>query len=465
MKRLAFVLFIVLLPRIALAQSQQCELKDSRQLYSTGEGAIIYVGGPIFTCENGSRITADSAIIVQETGRAEFMGKVRFTDATRSLNAEFAQYLPRERRIMAQVNVLVTNLRDGSTLRANALDYYQPSPTYPDGRVDVHRGGRPRGTLIRRRANSAAIDTTIIDADEMQLIGERIFRGRGQVQTRRGTMTSTSQFAEFDEQTNRMRLTGQAVVQSDTMKLRADSIEAVLIDGDEFKELHAHRNVMLESDEMNLNAPAVHINFAEGAVERMVAIGGTRAGADAPQARAVSPDFVLTADSIDAVSPKQKLQTVFAVGKAHGERIDTLAKNDLPQLIRNDWVRGDTIRAWFTERAPAPAAKPTSATIRPATPRAQTQRPAAGQRVAGDSTRVLERILATGSPASSTYRLREQSGDSVAVSVNYITAKMLDVTFKEGEVTKVEAQGDIRGLYLQPPPRAQASAPAPGRRQ
>src|SRR5688572_17344201 len=129
----------------------------------------------------------------------------------------------------------------------------------------------------------------------MQLIGERIFRGRGNVQTRRGTMTSTSQFAEFDEQTNRMRLTGQAVVQSDTLQLRADSIEAVLIDGDEFKELHAHRNVILESRSMNLNAPTVRIDFVDGGVERVVAIGGRRAAENAPQARAVSPDFVLTA--------------------------------------------------------------------------------------------------------------------------------------------------------------------------
>jgi hypothetical protein len=76
----------------------------------------------------------------------------------------------------------------------------------------------------------------------------------------------------------------------------------------------------------------------------------------------------------------------------------------------------------------------------------------------------LERILATGNPASSTYRLREQAGDTVEVSVNYITAKKLDVTFKGGEVSKVEAQGDIRGLYLQPAPRAQAAS-VPGRPQ
>jgi hypothetical protein len=167
-----------------------------------------------------------------------------------------------------------------------------------------------------------------------------------------------------------------------------------------------------------------------------VALGGGKLGNNLPQARAVSPDFVLTADSIDALSPKQKLERVFAVGRAHGQQwSDTIADGELPELIRHDWVRGDTIRAFFGDRR-SPAA-------------------------AADSARVLERVIATGNPASSTYRMREQVGNTVEISVNYITAKKLDVAFKEGEVDNVRAEGDIRGLYLQPPQRAQAN----GRRQ
>lgn len=433
------------------AQAQDCELVHSNTLNTVGGGAVTYFGGNVtFSCPNNVRINADSAIFVRETDRFDFMGNVRYTDVERLLTAQQVQYARSERKVMAQINVIVTNRKDGSTLRANALDYYQPSDVNPDGRVDVHPGGRPRGTLIRRRANSVAMDTTIIDADRMQLIGERIFRSWGNVQTRRGTMTSSSQYAEFDEETSRMRLTGQAVVQSDTFRLRADSIEAVLVDGDEFKELHAHRNVIVESEEVDLNAPAVHLTFTDGNVERLIAVGGAKSAENAPQARAVSPDFVLTADSIDALSPRQKLETVIAIGKALGERIDTAANRDLPALIRHDWVRGDTIRAWFTDRdsaaaAPAPGARPRQA-------------------VASDSTRVLERILANGNPASSTYRMREEKGDTVEISVNYITAKKLDVSFKQGAVAKVEAEGDIRGLYLQPVQRAQAAS-APGRRQ
>jgi hypothetical protein len=376
------------------------------------------------------------------------MGNVRFNDAERTLTAQQAQYLPRERKVMAQVNVVIANRKDGSRLTATSLDYYQPSALYPEGRIDVHTG-RPRGTIIRRRANQPAPDTTVIDADRMQIIGENVFRGWGNVQTRRGQLTSSSQYAEFDEQANRMRLTGQAVVQSDTFKLRADSIDAVVVNGDEFRELHAHRQVILESEGVDLTAPIVRLYFTNGEVEKLIALGGARTGPNAPQARAVSPDFVLVADSIDALSPQQKLERVFAVGSARGERFaDTAVDRTLPELIRNDWVQGDTVRAYFAERKPAAPAE---------------RRPPAAA-AASDSTRVLERITALGTPASSTYRLREQVGDSVEISVNYLTAKKLDVTFQDGAVQRVSAEGEIRGLYLQPPSRAQATT-GPGREQ
>ncbi|HEY0672848.1 MAG TPA: hypothetical protein VGD27_11300 [Longimicrobiales bacterium] len=452
LKQVSLAALLLFAPASVQAQGQSCDLAGSRQLYSVGEGAVMYVGGPVFTCDSGSRITADSAIYLRETGRVDFIRNVRFADADRTLTAQNAQYLPRERRVMAQVDVVLTNNRDGSTLRGTALDYYQASPTYPDGRIDVHTG-RPRATLIRRRAQTAAIDTTIVDSDRMQIIGERLFRGWGNVQTRRGDMRSTSQFAEFDEANNRMRLTGQASVQSDTFRLRADSIEAVLINGDEFRELHAFRQVVLESEGVDLTAPVLHLAFTNGEVERLVALGGERSQAGAPQARAVSPDFVLVADSIDALSPKQKLERVFAVGGARGERWgDTLTDRSLPELIRNDWVQGDTIRAYFTQK------RDTTRRVAAPAPRPGQQRGAVRTAATSDSTRVLERIVALGSPASSTYRLREQAGDSVEISVNYLTAKMLDVTFKDGAVHKVMAEGEIRGLYLQPPSRAQAAA-------
>ena len=412
------------------SQAQECDLVQSRLVNSLGGGDVTFFSGPVtFACPNNVRISADSAVFLKQTDRFDFIGNVRYSDSDRTLRAQNVQYARAQKLIMAQIDVLLTNREDGSTLRGLSMNYYQPGSQYPNGRIDVMTG-RPRATMYRKHATGGAVDTTVIDADRMQIEGEELFRGFGNVNTRRGKLTSTSQFAEFDEANNRMRLTGEAAVQSDTFRLKADTIDALMVEGDEFRELDARHNVQLDSEDVDLTAPALRITFVDGEVERLIARGGQRVRENAPQARAVSPDFTLVADSIDALSPKQKLEQVYAVGRAHGQRSADSADAALPELIRTDWVRGDTIRAYFTEGA--------------------------------DTARVLQRIVAAGVPASSTYRMREQVGDSVEISVNYITAKKLDVTFKEGSVDKVLAEGEIRGLYLQPPERA-ANASGNGR--
>lgn len=438
--RWLFAAALLLAPATASAQGgPSCDLGNSRQLNSIADGQIVYIGGPVFVCDNGTRITADSAIYMRAPGRIDFYGNVRFNEAERSLTSNYAQYVGAERRLMAQQEVLLTNKKDGSTLRALSLDYFQVSPTNPTARIDVH-SGRPRATLFRaNKEDPAAIDTTIIDADRMQIEGEEIFRGWGAVDVKRGKLTSKSAFAEFDQSGSYMKLYGMARVESDTFRLSADSIEAELVNGEEFRQVRARRDAKLASDDIDVDAPGLTISFAAGKVERLVAIGGARVGTGLPQAIAVSQDFTLTADSIDALSPGEKLERVVAVGTAFGERHADTTDVELPEIIRKDWVRGDTVTAYFGEgRDTTSVAASSPAPARPA---------------AADTARVLERIVAAGAPASSTYRLRETVNDTTQLSVNYITAKHLDVKLRNGDVEQVTAEGDIRGIYLQPPKR------------
>ena len=413
--------FLALVSPVAL-QAQggpTCDLGNSRQVYLAGGGAVMYLGGPVFNCNNGTTIHADSGVYVQSTGRVDFMGSVRFDEADRALTSQYAQYVGRERRLMAQGNVVLTDKRDGSVLRAPALDYFQKGGSNPEDRIEIY-SGRPHATLYRKRSNNAGvIDTTNVDADRMTILGQRAFRGFGNVQTVRGKLTTKSGYAEFDQDSNYMKLHDHALVQTDTFRLSADSIDADLVNGDEFKTLRARGDVKLDGDQVDVAAPRLRIEFVEGNVERTIAVGGARVAADMPQATATSQDFNLTADSIDALSPKQQLEKVIAVGGALGERAPDSLDAKLPALIAKDWVRGDTVQAFFGATEP-------------------------------DTARALQRLVAVGNPASSTYKLREKVNDSTQISVNYLTARHIDVAFKEGAVDQVRAQGDIRGLYLQP---------------
>lgn len=430
------ILFLLLVfASLAHAQQNNCELVDSRQLNSIGQGAVTYVGAPVVRCTNGTTITADSAIIVKATGRADFIGGVRFNEAERSLTSQYAQYISAERRLMAQQDVLLVDKTNGSTLRALSLDYLQKTPQR-EARVDVH-AGRPRATLLRRSTEPnapAPTDTTIVDADRMQILGENVFRGWGNVDVKRGKLKTNSAYAEFDQNGSYMKLFGMARVETDTMKLRADTIEADLVNRDEFKEIRARLNAQLEAEAGNIDAPRLRILFNQGDVERLVAVGGALAGRNAMQARSTSEDFTLVADSIDAKTPAQKIREVIAIGTARGERTPDSVDAKLPALIATDWVRGDTVQAFFTTDT-AKAANAAADTVR----------------------QVLERMVARGAPAASTYRMRETVNDTIQISVNYLTAKSIDVVFKKGEVERVKADGDIRGIYLQPPRRAEAA--------
>lgn len=414
----------------ASAQGQSCDLGRSRQLYIVAQGAVTYVGGPVFQCNNGTTITADSAVYVQSTGRVDFIRNVRFNEAKRSLTSEYAQYVGRERRLMAQQNVVLIDKEDGTTLRAIALDYLQEGPNNPQARIDVY-SGRPRAVMVRKNDSTAVVDTTIIDADRMQILGEDVFKGWGAVDVTRGTLKTRSSYAEFD-QNSYMRLYGAARVESDSMTLVGDSIDAEMADGESFKSITARRNGRVDSRTSNVVAPRITITFDKGEVSRLVAVGGKRAYDNAPQAVSTSDDFTLVADSIDAKSPQQRIDQIIAVGAARGEKAPDSLDADLPSVIAQDWVRGDTVQAYFARDTTTGAAN-------------------------ADTTQVLERLVAKGSPAASTYRLREQVNDTTEISVNYLTAKMIDVVFKEGEVEQVRAEGDIRGIYLQPPTRTAAN--------
>jgi hypothetical protein len=170
---------------------------------------------------------------------------------------------------------------------------------------------------------------------------------------------------------------------------------------------------------------------------------------DSLRANVVTPEFNLIGDSIDALSPAQKLEQVTAVGRAYGSRQADSTDLKLPPLIRSDWLRGDTIIGFFTEAPDSIKAR----------------------RAPNDSSfdRVLERLIASGGeqPATAMYRMREANDTTTdQLQVNYITAKRITARFKDGEVHDVSAEEKVAGVYLQPIRRTEPPAqPPPTRRR
>jgi hypothetical protein len=232
-----------------------------------------------------------------------------------------------------------------------------------------------------------------------------------------------------------MRLWGLAHLKGENYDVRGDSIYSE-IEGDQFRNVLVFRNANIVSEDLDVKGIRLNIAFDSGTVNRLIAVGqkGDSTQTGLAQATAVTPEFTLTADSIDAVAPKQKLEQVTAIGNALGVRTPDSLDLTLPESIRNDWLRGDTVIAHFAEASDSIKA----------------------QRAKSDSTndRVLERLIAigrTGKPATATYRMRAEGDTAVNnFEVGYITAQRITAVFKDGAVHDLDAQGNIQGLYLQP---------------
>jgi hypothetical protein len=226
--------------------------------------------------------------------------------------------------------------------------------------------------------------------------------------------------------------------------MSGDTVQGRTNDADEMEEVIALRNGHLVASDVDVQAPLIRVLFEEGEVSRLIAVGDKPApGAVATDvqglASAISKDFRLSADSIDAIAPMRRLEKVTAVGRAHGERItDDLANANIPAISAHDWMKGDTVITTFADGPPAP------------------------DDTTASPTREVERVVAIGTAAaraSSMYRITDNDRPDAPPGVNYMLAQRIIVNMKDGGVSTVDATGNVQGVYLQPGQNAVPAQP------
>ena len=426
------VSLLLLLPAIGLAQEDEaCSFEPvtpgGNNINQIGDA--IYIGGrTAFRCSRGVSFVADSA--VSALGMRMLIGNVIFTDTAKQIITDRLDYQESAGTVSAHNMTVVTDLKTGSVLRApNGLLYTREAPG-KQATLQVF-SGRPHLTLL----DSARVDTTNVDADAMTIIGQKYFTGRGNVVVTRGKLNATAAQTIFDDSLGIMRLWGLAAIKGENYDVKGDSIYSE-VEGDQFRSVLVFRNASIVSENLDVRGIRLNVTFDSGAVNRLIAVGqrGDSTQVDRKPAVAVTPDFTLTADSIDAVAPKQKLEQVTAIGMAYGVRAPDSLDLKLPEAIRSDWLRGDTVIAFFIEAADSIKAK----------------------RAASDSTndRVIDRLIAVGRvgrPATATYRMRAEGDTTTSnLEVGYIAARRITAVFKDGAVYDLDAQDQVQGLYLQP---------------
>lgn len=477
---LAFLLGTLLaltLPTYLGAQGHDCELlPGAREASRTIRGGeeMLYISGPArFICPGEVILQADSAVGNAGRGEFELLGNVFYQDSVKVLTADWALYLRAEARLQARGDVVLTDRKSDSRIEGPELEYLQATESRPETETIVQ--GRPHAIFRQQRAPAGSTSDSLavggvqgtvqggapsdapadsaaqpleVDADLMRIFGESRFVALGRVEMKRGETRGSAREGEFDQVANTMFLTGSARLEGEGYILSGDRIEATL-EGDELHEVTAKRDATLEAEDLDLQAPELRIFFADGEVERLVALGGAAQNdtAAAPAARPVvtSRDLRLTADSIDALAPGQKIERLIAVGAAYAVRAPDSLDIGLPEAIAYDWVVGDTITGYFAQMegpAKEEALDRDGGLVPEPAPDSAAPKPRA----------TLERLVAVGEGggARSLYRIREKVHEHEPPSANYLVANRIVLLLREGEVREVEADGPIEGMHLQP---------------
>jgi lipopolysaccharide export system protein LptA len=467
---LVLALAVLAAPRAAQAQGT-CTLRQQTGPFASSgpEGQrIVEASGPLLVvCDAGEELRADSAVIFQAMNEVHLYGRVDYKDPTRTLTSDYATYNSGTGRLWATGNVVFTDRTRGSTLRGPNLEYFRAVEGRPEPQAIAT--GRPHLTVVPRSDGPRRRDPMEVDADRITTMGERYVTAQGQVIIRGKEMNGAAEEAFYDADAERMELRRNARATGDRYELTGQYIESTLRDG-ALSHVLARENARLVNDRLRITGPQLQLWFEDDLLQRMVSGHATTGAAAAGRSVALASGFRMEADSLEAISPGQRMREVHAIGSARGESWDTtrvsgpaLDSDDdgserLQQLAleERDLIFADTIIGYFKQdTAGAVAADTAAAAIEADAPQVPA---AAAPADPGDDDPELERMVATGD-ARSLYRTRsDREGEKAGI--NYVTGDQIDLAFLDGEVDVARVRGLKRGLYLDPIP-ATAARPAP----
>ncbi|MDP9347932.1 MAG: hypothetical protein M3P24_02105, partial [Gemmatimonadota bacterium] len=321
MKRLLLPLLLVcVLPSLGAAQAGSCVLEENRFVNRQAFGgfATISVAGPLrVECAGGTTLRADSAVVYESNNEVHLLGRVDYRDPTRTLTSDYATYSSATGRLYATGNVVFTDRTRGSTLRGPELEYFRAMEGRPQAQVIANQ--RPHLTVVPSNASAGNREPLQIDADRVTTIGENYFSASGNVVVHRSDLDATASEAFHDSQQETLQLRGSARIRGERFDMAGETIDANL-PGGKISEAVAKEKGELVSERLRVDGPEIRLFFKDDLLQRLVT---RRTGEGGERPLVTSTDFRMEADSLEAILPGQKLERVIAIGRAHGETIDT----------------------------------------------------------------------------------------------------------------------------------------------
>ncbi len=371
-------------------------------------------------------VSADSAEYFEDQRLVHLYQRVRYDEPRVLVTSNRGTYWLNTEQVRAEGNVVAT-LPSGTTLRGPVLDYYRAAPPVRS-ETRMVAPNRPTIELVEQGADGRPSEPVRVVANTVNMVGETMVYAGGNVVITRPDLVARGDSAVLNQQTEHGRLMRSPVIEGRGERpftltgrqvdfySRNRAVERVI----------SNAQARAVSEDVTITGDTIDFRIGEGKLQRGFVWGQSRA-------RAVSPEYDIVADSLDVIMPAQLLEEVRAVGGAFASsRPDTLRF----RTTDRDWMRGDTIYAYFDPNAPAPNNREGQPPVR--------------------------QLLAVGA-ASSFYQTAANDTAVTVPAVNYVRGRTIALGFDNGEVREVMVTEQATGVYLEPQltPPAEPARPAP----
>ena len=145
-----------------VAAQGSCDLLQSRfsTVQVTGDGFFNYISDPVFGCEGGVIIRADSAVLDDVSGYTRFIGNFEYSDSAASMTADRADHFASEGRLIGVGNVHIIDGASGATFEGDSTVLVGSSSRREDGEMTIlGLDGRRAHAVILVTPQAAAADS------------------------------------------------------------------------------------------------------------------------------------------------------------------------------------------------------------------------------------------------------------------------------------------------------------------
>ena len=387
-------------------------------------------GNVVARCPSqGLVLRSDSLESYGDDGRIIFIGHVDYNEPRLKLKSDLLTYFQREERILAVQNV-DAKLPTGSTLRGPQVEFFRAIPKLRP-QQSATATGRPTVGLVEKDSKGKPQPPVKVTGNTIWMQGDSIVASQGNVVVVRPELTATGDSLYADAGKGLLRLMRQPRIvgtKGRPFTLIGETID-LLTKNRKLDRVLAKSAADATSEDLDLQSDSIDLRITDDQLQRAIAWGRSRA-----RARSLSQSIV--ADSIDVLLPGQRVREMHAVRAAVADALPDSAKF---RTTEKDRLTGDTIVAHFDSIPPKDT----------------THRPR------------IRQLVAEGH-ATSLQHLAPQDTSLRVPAINYITGRLITVSFDSSKITNVVVTEKAGGVMLEPAPdstkatsrTAPASSPA-----